>query len=244
SRIYVAFLNGDIYRMTEEGEGTSTLLKEIEDEEGVYLSAANGMLYDIDLWSDGEDVWILVACDLDVLVMQDRRLVGEWLDQDLSTWEWDYDGDPDPTHGTRFASAYECAFAPDFDTSSRIWAIFADEEYLKADPGNVTGGGYLCIISTVSPGQWAQQIDEVWPETYDGPLDTVDASPFVDLAFPEFYDSIETPVFYAALTEFEGGSSTGDGNLFLVLCGYKIADDVSKAEPLLAHNDDIVSVEV
>jgi len=235
-RIYVGFLNGDVYRMTEEGEGTAILLKEIEDEEFGYISdftsgpgpGGSGMLYDIDLWSDGEAIWIMVACTLDVLVMEDTNFA-EWLDQDLSTWEDDYTSAYyDPEDGSE---VYECAFAPDFGESSRIWAIFSD-----ADDES------FWVVSTILPAQWGQDMDEVCFQSNDTSYPDVDASPYVDIAFPEYY-SEATPVFYVGLTEFYSGGPTGDGNLFLVQ-GALRTSGTSEAEPLLTNDVGIDSVEV
>ena len=243
--IYVGCLNGDVYRLA--GTSTPVLLKAIVDSSGDTLEEigidyweytfGQGLLYDMEVWYDGNSSWILVACSLDVLVLRDA-LFEDWRDQELTS-SYNDSGDLGD-----FTEAFEVAYAPDFDTSSIIWAIIG----VEAD-GYGWGGSdeVLMITSTISPGQWGWLIDEVIPENQDG--DAIDAGPYVDLAFPDTYTSA-SPVLYAALsggTPEQGGDDGEPGNLFLIQAEWNPGD--SEAMPLLdTGNDsgdiDIVSVEV
>jgi hypothetical protein len=209
-RIYVAHRNGNLYRLEDEGNGLPILLKHpyATDHDPGLAS----LLHDIDLWFDGNYVWILAATDVDVLVLKDDPMFEAWRDQDLSLHDdWDVGLD-------YFYGAVEVAFAPDFEQSSLIWAVFVD------DYGDHT------IASTINPGQWGWLIDDVY---VDHPAT---AEVYVDIAFPDFYSSDE-PILYVALSD-----GSDNGNLYLVEGRYN--PDITDTTPLLADYIDVVSVEV
>jgi len=160
--VYVGTIDGTVYRMEDAGEGDVIAIKDIVDSEGVTASA----LYSMDVWTDEDDYnWILVGTDLDVLVLKDKTFE-DWRDQELATG------------GTTWV-AYEVAFAPDFDESELIWAVIDDDDSAG------TPDDFL-VTATASPGQWGQDIGEVDLGVADGDYT---ASPFVDIGFPDDYDS-------------------------------------------------------
>jgi len=178
--VYVGCIDGTVYRVEEAGEGDVIAIKDIVDKFGTTASA----LYCIDVWTDEDDYnWIMVATNLDVLVLQDKRFA-DWQDQELAT-------------GGAFWVAYEVAFAPDFEDSDIIWAVIDDA------PG---GGDDFLVTATASPGKWGQDIGEV-------DLD-IDASPYLDIDFPDDYDSDPdsgNTNLWVAVTDGAGG-----GDIILV----------------------------
>jgi hypothetical protein len=216
--VYVATLFGDIYRLEDGGEGDVMLLKSISDNMGQALTDADygdGWVYDIDVWNDGSYNWILVACDLDVLVLKDA-LFEDWRDQELSDHAW--------AGGNEDWPAYQVAFSPDFNSSSLIWAITMDS------------GGDFRVTSTVSPGQWGWLIDddvELWNQADN----EIEATPYCTLAFPSDYTS-EAPLVYAALSS----NFADDGNLVMIEAAYETDD--SESTPLLTNDVDVRGVQV
>ena len=185
--VYVLTMAGNVYRLPDAGAGTPVLLKEIVDSAGQTLDDVGfAFAYDLDIWWDGSDNWIAVACDLDVLVLRDA-LFEDWRDQELAT-------------GGDLAEAVQVDFAPDFDTSNLLWAI------------TYNGGGVdsdLVLTSTISPGQWGNTID---PVDLDPLTHYLNWTPFVDIAFTDDYDS-ELPTLYVAAAGWPGSD---EGNLFLI----------------------------
>jgi len=117
--------------------------------------------------------------------------------------------------------AYEVAFAPDcgFGGTYLIWAITESDD-----------GDYL-LTSTIDPGQWGQEIG-------DAEID-IDASHWVDLAFPEEYESnpdFGNTILFAAL-------SSGDGGGVYLIEGID-ADDGTSIATMLMDCEDIVSLAV
>ena len=128
---YISLLNARIYRMGDEGAANPVLLKACVDSDG---STANAV-YDLDLWYDGSNIWIMAGTNVDVLVLRDA-LFESWRDQELM---------PPPTN----CRAYEVAYAPDFNSSNIIWAVV---DYQLS--------GRFGITCTVSPGQWGNTIKD------------------------------------------------------------------------------------
>lgn len=212
--LYVALLNGDIYRL-EEGGASFTLLKSIVDSSGrtlasEYLATHNGFLFDIDVWFDGANNWVLAATSIDVLVLKDA-LFEDWRDQEMVT-------------GSDIAAVVKAAFSPDFAESELIWAVASDD-------GTVSGD--LIVTSTVSPGQWGMEVNDVALVPTEAP--SVPYTAFVDLKFPEDYTS-DSPVLYVSAAEHDlFVPITTGGNLFKVLGGYGAT--ASEAIPLFDAGD-------
>jgi len=212
--VYVACYGGGVYRLGDAGDAMPILLKHPYANLNDTGSATE--LYDIDVWFDGEYNWIMAATDVDVLVLKDDPMFENWRDQDLSIF--------DEGNGA-FNWVYEVAFAPDFAASSLIWAIMADDDTPED----------FWVVSTINPGQWGWLVDAVEVSL------VTDASPFVDLAFPDFYDS-DDPLLYAALSGGWPADLNDNGNLYMIEAS--LFPGTTDATPLLADDYDIVSVEV
>jgi hypothetical protein len=205
--VYVATLGGVIYRLEEAGDDEVALV-------GVPGTPADE-LWSIDVWSDGDDNWILAGTHGDVYVLEDA-VFGSWDSMGLGT------------------PAYEVAFAPDFDDSEVMWVITED------------GFGDFVVSSTISPGQWGWEIGDAFLEDPDG--DPLPASPYVDLDFPDNYDSDpdsgDTMVFAGVSSEYWDENL---GQVYLIE-GVDAADGDSNAIGLfdLAGEDldNIVSIAV
>ena len=164
--VYVATVDGQVYRVTDAGDDVPVLLRQIVDSTAAPATTVD----DMDLWTDGGSVWIMVATDIDVLVMEDS-LFSEWIDMDLTI---SFDGGHTSQDGTAqdtFSSAYVSRFAPDFDQSGLIWTILVD----------TTGEAW--ITATISPGQWGQVVNSVEID-HDG---VAVLRPEVDLDFADYY---------------------------------------------------------
>lgn len=201
--VYVGTADGQVFRCTDAGDATPILLRQIVDS----MATPATIVHDMDLWTDGGSIWIMVATDIDVLVMEDA-LFSEWIDMDLTI---SFDGVHTSQDGTvqdDFAAAYVCRFAPDFDQSGLIWTIIVD-----ATCANDVLFGDAWIAATISPGQWGQVVNSV--EISNDGLGTL--RPEVDLDFADYYSSTSAPILFAAMN-FDD-SQTGDG-LFLVEGGF------------------------
>lgn len=236
--VYVAFQNGKIYKVADEGDGVATVLTTIKNEEGINASA----LYDIDVFYDAvsDANYILAGTDIDALVFKDAGLFEEWTPLSLI----DKLG-PDNAYGGSDDYAgdgvLKVAFAPDFAASSIIWAVY--------DTGNDNLGtgvakDRLALASTVGTGTWNTVFDELVFDTSDGVSseDVIPSSTYpVGMAFPTDYDS-DDPYLYLALTDPGMGGGSDDGNIFLCVID-EVGGD-SEAQGLLAENDDVCSVAV
>jgi hypothetical protein len=211
---YVSTYGADIYRVTEAGDAYPILLKAAVDS---YGDTAN-RIYDMDLWYDGSEIWIMAGTDIDVLVMQDNTFA-PWLDQELRPYD-------------ASTNAFEVAFAPDFDSSGLIWAIVEDHS------GGYNDDGFL-VTSTYSPGQWGWVYDDC--PVIDQDDGYINDSRYVDIAFPSFYSSA-SPVFYVGASDTTGTSN--DGNICLIEIATVASGLDSECTPLLPDDDDIVSIEV
>jgi len=207
---YVSTYNANIYRMEDAGTTYPQLLKSPVDSWG----HVPNRIYDMDLWYDGSEVWILIGTDYDVLVMEDTTFA-PWLDQELMPGE--------DVH----ARAYEVAFAPDFDETGLIWAVVED-------------GGDFMVTGTYSPGQWGWVFQDLYLEDQDST--PINASRYVDIAFPSWYSTNSDPVFYIGCSDTSGMSA--DGNICLVQIATVASGQDSECTPLLPEDDDIVSIEV
>jgi len=192
--VYIGITQDDtnepvVVRMEDAGEGDVIVLKDFPATEDV------DVLWCIDVWTDEDDYnWIAAATDEDVYVLKDR-LFEEWRLQELDTWvsptiDKGY-GDGLTTYA--FGGALEVAFAPDFDDSNLLWAIFADND--------TSYGPHFWITATVSPGQWGQDVGDAWID--------LDASFWLDMDFPDDYESDPDEgncIVYAGLSD---GSDNG-----------------------------------
>jgi hypothetical protein len=183
---YVGTQDGQVFRCQNAGKEEPVLLRQVVDS----VPIAASVIHDLDTWSDGNDVWILVATNRDVMVMKDD-LFASWIDMDLTI---SFDGLHTSQNGTPqgfFSQALVSRFAPDFDQSGLIWSIVRDL------------AGDAWITATISPGQWGQVVNSVEIPS-PGTLHAV-----VDLDFAEFYSSTSAPVVYAALGFW--GTDIADG---------------------------------
>ena len=75
--LYVGTIGGTVYRLEDAGEGDVIAIKDIVDSDGTTAT----QLFSMDVWTDEDDYnWILVATDLDVLVLKDKTFE-DWRDQ-------------------------------------------------------------------------------------------------------------------------------------------------------------------
>jgi hypothetical protein len=199
--VYVAAGN-QVYRCTSAADDTPILLRQIVDN----TTLAASVVYDMDLWTDGNSVWIMVATDIDVLVMEDA-LFAEWIDMDLTISfdgaHFSQDGTPMGTMTAGVGAALFCAYAPDFDQSGLIWAIVGDDV------------GDMWIAATISPGQWGQVVNSVQVTTG---LSFGDG----EFVFADYYSSTTAPILFAAIDDNAGG----EGDLYIVEGGLDTTSSV------------------
>lgn len=217
---YVGTRDGQVFRCTGAGADTPILLRQIVDSMAIQADT----VYDMDLWTDGGSVWIMVATDIDVLVMEDA-LFSEWIDMDLTI---SFDGvkfsqDGVTQHGN-FYRAYVSRFAPDFDQSGLIWAILRDTN----DHGWIT--------ATVSPGQWGQVINSV-EHIHAGNI-----RQWVDLDFADYYSSTSAPILFLALNQ-TSGLDLGD-DIYLLEGGFGATSTVLTALEVNGGGLDFMSIQV
>jgi len=212
--VYVGILNGDVYRLEDAGEGNDVLLMPIVDSDGLDLTL-NGYLYDLDtIWAEGHN-YVAAATDLDVFIFEDV-LFGSWLDMEMAT----------ETDSSDWAGAVQVDFAPDFESSQLIWAI-ADFADMSSD---------LILSSAISPGAWGVHVDEV--DFVNKDSNANQWSPFVDIAFPDNYDS-DSPQLYVSICDWDNFQ---EGNLYLVNAA--LNPGASMAQPLFDVDVDLGTVEV
>jgi len=191
---YVSTEDGKVYRCIDAGSAEPVLLRAIvgndPDHSEDLMEASE--VYDMDLWTDGGSMWIMVATDIDVLVMEDTRFA-EWIDMDLTiSFDGVNESQDGTTHGD-FQAALITRFAPDFDQSGLIWTILRDED------------GDAWLSATISPGQWGQVVNSV-----EIPNDSW-LRHEIDLDFASWYSSTSAPVLFAAIDDLyliEGGFDT------------------------------------
>ena len=123
--VYVAFAGGKIFKVADEGDGGISVVTTIKNEEGVNATA----LYDIDIYFDASSDanYILAGTNIDALVYKDAGLFEEWVPLSLI----DYCGPDNIPSGTDDYLGYgalEVAFAPDFASSSIIWAVYDNSD--------------------------------------------------------------------------------------------------------------------
>ncbi|MCJ7769700.1 MAG: hypothetical protein MUO92_04420, partial [Dehalococcoidales bacterium] len=146
--IYVGTLNsgGEVWKIEDEGEAEPYLIQQpLGNETDEYAD----YIYDLEVWSDGSDNWIMAACDIDVLVLRDG-LFELWRDMELnnSFGDWSAEGD--------LLNAYKASFAPDFETSFLLWALID----VSVGPGPTEF--VLTTTGANSPGQWGSVIEDCY----------------------------------------------------------------------------------
>jgi hypothetical protein len=193
----------------------------LEDISGGFFGGYHGALYDIDVWYDGSSNWVLAACDLDVLALEDAWAT-TWIDFDLIVGDDEW-------------PAYEAKFAPDFDGTGgyHIWAVTED------------GSGDFLFTATTLPAQWGFTIEPIVP--WDEDDNPISASRWVDMEFVTDYNP-EAPEMFIALGDADWGGGDmdlGNGNLYY--CEFAVLPGdpaISYATPLITQNIDMCSVEV
>ena len=227
---YGSYLYARIWKIEDAGEGVPVPLQTIYGiDEGESLEYAD-MVYDLEVWSDGQYNYVLAACDIDVLILRDA-LIETWVDLDLTgTYE---DGSPS------FDVAPRASFAPDFETSFLIWAIVILDNTGSGDTEFV-----ITSCNVNSPGAWGALVKPA--EFIDYTLMEDDCDIYVDFAFAEGFDSFTNPIMYAALCEDDGSPTSDiDGNLFLVEFAQAASTQDTEFMPLLDNpGNGMCSVEV
>jgi len=159
-------------------DGTVYRLEEAGDGDVIALKDIPGVtdLFSLDVWTDDDDYNWILVGTEDDVFVLKDKRFEDWRDQELNE------------------RANEVAFSPDFDDSELIWAVTGED---RDD---------FLVTSTVSPGQWGQDIGEV-------DLD-ITASRFVDIGFPDDYDSDPDSGLtnlWVAVSDEAGG-----GDIFLI----------------------------
>jgi len=184
--VYVAFNNGDVWRLPDAGKGTPAMLNPIFSNKGTYLDEMTyegepdgGSLWDMDIWADGTYNYLAVATDLDVFVIKDQ-LLNDWKDYDLNTT------DDNVVEGNRRAAAVR--FAPDFATSELLWAV-------ATKAGGETPDETLVLTSADSPSKWAYVfVERNFVNYNDDPLEW-GWVPFVDIEFDAAYTAANPQMY-------------------------------------------------
>jgi len=174
-------------------------------------------IYDLEVWSDGSNNWVMAATDIDVLVLQDG-LFEPWRDMDLSS-----------SFGS-FNDAYVAKFDPNFNTTFLIWALIDN------------GGDFILTCTGAnSPGMWGTVIQDA---DFNGEAGLTGTDYRVDFEFADGYDS-DSPILFAALNE-GGSGTTGDGNLFMCEFAYVVDGPAMETDitALLPVNTAMCSVEI
>ncbi len=177
-----------------------------EEDETVYVGCSDGTVYRVEEAGDESQAIMRISgvaqlFSLDVWTDEDDYnwiLVGTDIDvfvlKDKTFERW--------RDQALNLPAFEVAFAPDFDDDQLMWAVTVDD-------------GDFLVTSTVSPGDWGQEIGEV-----DLP---VTATPWLDIGFPDDYDS---------------DPDTGDTNLWLAVSGGADSGDIFLIEGVDAADGD------
>ncbi len=216
--------SGEVWKIEDEGAGEPYLIQQpLGNESGEYAD----YVYDLEVWSDGVDNWLLAACDIDVLVLKDS-LFELWRDMEVSNSFDDSGEEGDLSY------AFKASFDPEFETSFLLWALISvyqsgtgDDEYI------------LTTTGANSPGQWGSVIEDSDFSGYTSMND--DADYRADFAFASNHTPA-APIIYAALND-GSGYTTGDGNLFLVEFAYVATPATTQWTALLSDRA-MSSVEV
>jgi len=215
---YVGTADGQVYRCTDAGVAEPILLRQIVDSTATEAT----VVWDMDLWTDGDSMWILVATDIDVLVMEDT-LFAEWVDMDLTI---SFDGTHTSYNGTPqdlFSAAYVCRFAPDFDQSGLVWTVVADGTIniytLGASSGNSAAwstaqkvsGNYSALLTYVSG-------DNAYVEFTPAPGITVsDLATITNTSFWYYLSASNGPLMELRFTEVGYDPSDGWGHVDITI---------------------------
>jgi len=150
-----------------------------DDDETLYVGCADGTVYRLEEAGDGDVITLKEIVDSEGTEASELFSMDVWTHEDGYNWilvgtDLDVLALKDKTFEDWRDQelnevAYEVAFSPDFDDSELIWAVAVEDS------------GDFLVTSTVSPGQWGQDIGEV-----DIP---VMATSLADIDFPDDYDS-------------------------------------------------------
>ena len=220
-------VNGTVYVAVDTSAFTTiyrcrgtAATSEIPIELGQISAGASGtreatIVRSIDSYYSNADgyVWLLVATDIDVFAMRDDNgLTTVWTDMELSQ-----------TLGGSFTDAaalggvpvYKAMFAPDYDQTGVIWALYHDND---DDTGTPTGSdtlGYGLIARSSGSTLWGTTIT---PEIISSSSGSAKSQ--CDIEFADGYSSNPTDAsanLYAALS-FWG--PTSDDDLYSIQCDF------------------------
>jgi hypothetical protein len=250
--VYVAFggngttfNSAKIYKIAAKGAGGITSLRDVVNEGDVFAKA----IYDLDIYYDAAAHidYVMVGSDIDALVIRDAGTLEEWIPLGLIDLDGvdNVIGNLDDYVGL---GVFEVAFAPDFATSSIIWALFDTGNDITSTPArNVYGADdVVALAATTGNGIWNANFDPVVFDGADdiGSLITVGSAgaTALDMAFPTNYSSAD-PYLYVALN-----NTASTGNLLLCVIDNAGPLAASETEALLTDpglaNYDVCSVEV
>jgi hypothetical protein len=201
------------------------------------------IIYDLDSYYDGANVWLLAATDVDTFIIKDdREPTTVWTDLQLSeTLGGEYSDYATPAVGV---AVYKAMFAADYKNSGVIWSVYYDEyastaldDRFPALAGNT--GGYGIIARNPGSTLWGTVITPVIvQDTVGATLANVNC----DLEFAASYSSISAPELYAALS-FAGNTTCDD--IYRIECGfYGAAGSVTQFDVDPDDRVDFCSLEV
>ncbi len=162
--VFVATLNGDVYRIEDRGTGRST---------GLTPPISTGRMYDMDIWLQNGTHYIAVAADQDVFIMAEGQFAG-WTSMDI-------DG----------GMAVEVSFCRNFDETELIWAVSQDADTgnlkLTSTRGAGNWGNTVAEVefenAAGDPHPWTPFVDIEFGSNYTA------AYPELFVAVAEEYDS-------------------------------------------------------
>jgi len=136
---------------------------------GEHGTANASYVYSIDSNYDGADVWLLVATDIDVYAIpDDNGLTTVWTDMDLSetlgggTGAGDgYADGPGDISMYPGVEVFKAMFAPDFDSTGVIWAVYYDEFTDVSLTNTAATYGYGLIARSSGSTLWGTVITPV-----------------------------------------------------------------------------------
>jgi len=210
-----------IYRCT--GAAATTV---IPGEMGQISAGASGtkeatIVYSIDSYYDDDDVWLLVATDIDVFAIpDDNGLTTVWTDMELSQTLGGAYVDVGPAGGV---VVYKAMFAPYYSSTGVVWAVYWDQfasPYIdgifSASVSNTNGYGIIARSSGST--LWGTTITPVIvKDTVSG----FSAKSECDIEFAADYSSSSVAPtsanMYAALS-FLG--YTADDDIYSIECGF------------------------
>jgi len=235
-----------IYRCTN-GAAVGTPYTEMgKISAGEHGTTPASVVYYMDSYFDGTDVWLLVATDIDVFAIpDDGRLTTYWTDMDLSeTLGGDYADGSEPV-GNVYATPWAypgvevlmAKFAPDYASSGVIWALYYDE-FTSANLDAILGSGstgtlgYGLIARDSGSTLWGERITPVIisddgsaPANFNAGQVAMPGNAFCDIEFSAAYNSASNPEIYAALSFADAAAppvagDIAEDDLYRLECGF------------------------